>query len=160
MGYLQRIITGVQRVIGFALRTYLKLFQGKTLGVRAICLDPDNRIFLVRHSYVPGWHLPGGAIDNGMSAQEALIRELSEEGNLIVNGKPKLCQIYFNPKTSRRDHILLYAVHVTQIEAPNRNLEILEGRFFDFASLPDNLDPTTMQRISDHIVQEFQKDRW
>ncbi len=33
--------------------------RGMTLGVRGMVLDDADRIFLVRHSYVRGWHMPG-----------------------------------------------------------------------------------------------------
>ena len=36
-----------------------------TIGVRAAIIDADDRVFLVRHSYVAGWHLPGGAVEPG-----------------------------------------------------------------------------------------------
>ena len=36
-----------------------------SLGVRLIAFDDAGRVFLVRHSYLPGLHLPGGAVDRG-----------------------------------------------------------------------------------------------
>ena len=45
--------------------TIFRFTRPMTLGVRGIVIDPQACVFLVRHTYVPGWHLPGGGVDAG-----------------------------------------------------------------------------------------------
>ena len=35
-------------------------FGMPTLGARAIIIDKDNKILLIKHTYVQDWYLPGG----------------------------------------------------------------------------------------------------
>ena len=51
------------------LRSRLK---GLTLGVRAQVYDAAGRVLLIRHSYLPGWHFPGGGVEFGETAPEAM----------------------------------------------------------------------------------------
>ena len=53
-------------------------------AARAVVLDPDDRILLVRFVFPAGdvWATPGGGIDEGESLEEAIRRELSEEVGL------------------------------------------------------------------------------
>ncbi|MFY8153424.1 MAG: DNA mismatch repair protein MutT, partial [Hyphomicrobiales bacterium] len=41
----------------------LRLMRGMTVGVRVAAFDAVGRVFLVKHTYTPGWYLPGGAVD-------------------------------------------------------------------------------------------------
>src|ERR671912_2432033 len=92
------------RLLSLGLHTYWRFSRGLTLGVRGVVRDGDNRVFLIRHTYVPGWHLPGGGVETGETALEALGRELREEACIRIDEAPQLCGVYFNAKVSRRDH--------------------------------------------------------
>src|SRR5690348_8973605 len=87
---------------------YWRFSRGLTLGVRGLVLDGDGRVFLVKHSYVSGWHLPGGGVEKDETLLAALARELREEGNIELSATPVLHAIYFNRRISSRDHVALY----------------------------------------------------
>lgn len=54
------------------------------LDVRALVLDADGRVLLVRENADGGWTLPGGWCDMGGSPAEAVVREVAEEAGLQV----------------------------------------------------------------------------
>lgn len=53
-------------------------------AARAVVLDADNRVVLVRFVFLGGplWALPGGGIEPGESPEQAIARELVEEVGL------------------------------------------------------------------------------
>ena len=50
-------------------------------AARAVVLDPDDRILLVRFQFPEGlfWATPGGGLDEGETHEAAVLRELAEE---------------------------------------------------------------------------------
>ena len=129
---------------------YWRFARGMTLGVRAVVLDGDDRVFLVKHSYVSGWHLPGGGVEVGETFREALRRELAEEGRIELTGEPALHGLFFNSHVSRRDHVAVYVVrHFRQDRLPEPNHEIVACGFFDAASLPAETTRGTRLRIAE-----------
>lgn len=131
------------------LHVYFAVSRGMTLGVRAACFDAEGRVFLVRHTYVPGWHLPGGGVERGETGLQALKKELREEGNLEMTGAPSLVQVYFNGSISGRDHVLLYRVDVVQMAPRGADREIADCGFFDPASLPEGTTEATRRRLAE-----------
>lgn len=91
-----------------ALHTYFLMRRGLTLGVRAIVRSDEGKFLLVRHTYTPGWHFPGGGIETGQAVDKALSDELSQETGLRLTGKPILQGVFYNKGVSRRDHVLLF----------------------------------------------------
>ena len=129
---------------------YFLLVRGMTLGVRAVVLDADNKVFLVKHTYVAGWYLPGGGVDLGETMEQAMRRELKEEGDIDLTGEAELHGIFLNSHVSRRDHVAVYVVrHFRQDRLPEPNREIIECGFFDSAALPEGVTRGTRLRIAE-----------
>jgi 8-oxo-dGTP pyrophosphatase MutT (NUDIX family) len=140
---------------------YWRFARAMTLGVRALVIDRDGRIFLVKHSYVSGWHLPGGGVEAGEALIEALARELREEGNIELLAPPALHGMFFNDRVSRRDHVALYVVRdFHQAGAPVPNREIIAHGFFAPGELPNDTTPATRARIIEVLGQAPLDDRW
>ena len=121
-----------------------------TLGVRGAVLDAAGAVLLVKHSYVEGWHLPGGGVEAGETCETALARELREEANVIVEAPAVLHGLFFNVHVSRRDHVAVYVVErfrVTGERAPDR--EILAARFFARDALPEDATRATRARLAE-----------
>jgi ADP-ribose pyrophosphatase YjhB (NUDIX family) len=129
---------------------YWRFARGMTLGVRGVVLDGDSRVFLVKHSYVSGWHLPGGGVEVGETMGDALKRELAEEGRIEVMGEPALHGVFLNSHVSRRDHVAVYLVrHFRQDRPPEPNREIIACGFFETGALPAETTLGTRLRISE-----------
>ena len=124
-----------------------------TLGVRGVVLDADNRVMLVRHSYVPGFYLPGGGVEPGETLAEALARELTEECGVRLTGTPTLRGVYLNRRSSRRDHVALFVVRDFDYDGPRPpDHEILEADFFPIDALPEETTPATRARLAEILT--------
>lgn len=132
------------------LHLYWRFARGMTLGVRGVVLDSEDRVFLVKHSYVAGWHLPGGGVEVGETFLDALRRELVEEGRIEILGEPVLHGLFLNSHVSRRDHVAVYLVrNFRQDRLPEPNREIIACGFFEPAALPPETTMGTRLRISE-----------
>ncbi|HET7848071.1 MAG TPA: NUDIX domain-containing protein [Pseudolabrys sp.] len=140
---------------------YWRFARPVTLGVRAVVIDGQGRVFLVKHSYVDGWHFPGGGVEVGETLTEALARELAEEGNIVMSAAPRLHGIFFNKRVSRRDHVAIYIVReFTQQTPPQPNREIVEHGFFPLTALPDDTSRATRARLAEVFEQAAMSELW
>lgn len=143
------------------LHIYWRYARGLTIGVRGLVFDARGRVFLIKHSYVAGWHLPGGGVEPGESLGAALARELREEGNIELIGPPDLFGIYWNRRVARRDHVALYVVRsFRQTAPPQPNREIVAHGFFAPDSLPDGTTGSTRERISEVLANRSAAEIW
>ena len=139
---------------------YWRFARPMTLGVRAIVQNEDKEIFLVRHTYVRGWHLPGGGVEAGETVFQAVEKELFEEANITLKSVPDFLTIFKNQHASKRDHVALFYINnFEQRSLPEPNSEIAESGWFAVDALPPGTTPATQRRIRE-LVEDIPNDHY
>lgn len=152
---------GLNAVFRWALHRYFLLTRSMTLGVRGVVVDEEGRVLLVRHGYLPGWHLPGGGVEIGETLLVALGREVWEEGGVRIVGEPHLHGVFLNEKLGRRDHVAVYVIRDFIWEgAPAPTREIRESGFFAVAALPAGTTAATRARLAETLDERPRAATW
>lgn len=146
-------------ILKFIVQPCFRIFRGQTLGVRGVVLDDQNRVLLVRHTYVPGWMFPGGGVEQHETLLAALGKELDQEVGVHLKNTPELFGVYANFKGFKGDHVAVYIVREwDQVE--RRSLEISESGFFDPDNLPDETTSGTKRRLREILSGVEQTQAW
>lgn len=156
-----RLRRSLEPLLRRGFHVYWRFQRGLTLGVRGLVLRSGQDVLLVKHSYVSGWHLPGGGVEVGETVQAALARELREEGNIALLEPAQLFGVYFNTSASRRDHVALFVVrHFREDPGSVAGREIVAHRFFPTADLPAETTPGTRRRIAEVLLGAPVSEHW
>lgn len=137
-------------MINKIIQGYWRLSRGLTLGAQGCILDARNRVLLIRHTYRPGWHFPGGGVERGETVLAALKRELAEEAGIAIEGPVTLHGLFSNNASFRGDHIAVFVVRSwRQPAVPEPNAEIAAQAWFAHDGLPADIHPPTAARIGE-----------
>lgn len=140
-------------------RLYWRIVKPRTRGARAILVSPEGQVLLVRHTYVAGWFLPGGACERGEGDEAALRREIQEELGLEFGGTISVHGRFLNVAEFKRDTVTVFIIR--GITAPvGTSAEIAEWGFFDPRHLPQETSPGTRRRIAEWLSDQPVSEAW
>ena len=117
------------------------------LGVK-VMLIRDNQVLLVRHTYQPGWFIPGGGVKRGETLEESARREAWEELGAKL-GEVKLMGMYSNVRTYKNEHIAVFTCHSFTL-TEKQDYEIAESGFFPIDKPPPKTDRGSRHRLQDY----------
>ena len=144
-----------------AMQRYWRFSRGLTMGAQGVVLRPDNAVLLIRHTYRPGWHFPGGGVEKKESVLTTLTRELDEEAGIKIDGKPELFGIYCHTPFYPGDHVVLFVVRSwTQPRIPPANHEIAGQGFFHADALPEGTHASTRARLAEVLHKTARSEVW
>lgn len=127
-----------------------------SVGALALVRDEQGGLLLVRHSYKPGWGLPGGLVKSGEHPADAVVREAGEEVGLVieVTGEPA---VVIDPPTRRVDVVFRARVRPgTDDTGRPRSVEIVEVAWHPGDRLP-RLQPEVVAALA--AVQRLEAER-
>ena len=141
------------RLIVKAARLVWRVTRPRTIGVRAVLLDRDGRIALVRHTYADHWYLPGGGVKKGESIETALLRELAEEVAIVGPTIERVLGVYHSRREGKDDHIVIFVARTSSEGAslhPADAREIEQADWFPVDRLPAGTSPATRRRVAEY----------
>lgn len=119
----------------------------------------DNKVLLVRHSYVRGWLLPGGGVGRAEPPAEAILRELKEEIGLVRSSPPQFVGLYSRRTGWVTNVIALYRVDDAEFNFRS-NFEIREVQFVDPVAPPEGTPPSVRRRLLEFARLQPQSAHW
>jgi 8-oxo-dGTP pyrophosphatase MutT (NUDIX family) len=151
----------LNKAVKRVLQSYWRLSRSLTLGVQGVVRDGEGRVLLIRHTYQPGWHFPGGGVEKNETVLAALARELEEEVGILLLAEPELFGIYANFRAFPSDHIALFIVRRwRQRSIPQPNREVAEQGFFAPNALPEATTAGTRRRIAEVVDAAPRTQQW
>jgi 8-oxo-dGTP pyrophosphatase MutT (NUDIX family) len=131
----------------FGYRIYCFLLRPVRTGVRVMLIEQD-KVWLVKQTYMPGWFMPGGGLQRGETLAQAARREAFEETGADL-GEIKLMGVYTSFTEWKTDHNIVFLCKDFKITGKPDN-EIAEARAFHLNELPSGLWPGHRRRLEEY----------
>lgn len=118
------------------------LLRRPVAGILAVARRRDGQLLLIRRGDTGTWALPGGTLEWGEPAREAIARELLEEAGAALISAGRLVGVYTAPERDVRMHAVTIVVEAQVEDAlrgPKYPLEVMDAAFFPLDRLPTPL---------------------
>lgn len=127
------------KVLYLIYKIYCFIFRPIRMGVRVLMLQ-DNRVWLIRHTYLPGWFMPGGGLKKWETLEEAVRREAREETGAEL-GEISLVGAFTSFVQWKTDHAVVFLCRDFKFTGKSDG-EIAEMRQFALDALPEDTFPS------------------
>jgi len=147
------------RILYIGFKVYCFIFRPIRMGVRVMMIR-DEKVWLVRQTYMPGWFMPGGGLKRNETLEEAARREAREETGAEL-GELTLMGAYSNFTDWKSDHNIVFICTNFEVKS-EPDSEIAELRAFALNELPDDLWPGHLRRLQEYQagIQNPQFGKW
>lgn len=135
------------RLLYLVFKIYCFIFRPIRMGVRVLMIQ-DQKVWLIRHTYLPGWYMPGGGLKKWETLDEAARREAREEtgAELVEIFLLGTFTSYLQWKT---DHAVVFLCKEFKITGTPDG-EIAEIKQFALDDLPKDTFPPHL-----HVLEGF-----
>lgn len=119
--------------LGF--KVYCFIFRPVRMGVRVMMIQ-DNEVWLIRHTYLSGWFMPGGGIKRHETLEHAARREAHEETGAELQ-EITLLGVFSSFVQWKTDHTTVFLCKDFKFTGKSDG-EIAEMRRFPLDALPES----------------------
>jgi len=119
-------------------KLYCFVFRLKSIGVKVIVENNDNKLLMVRIGYAHKcWTFPGGGVRKNESFQEAAQRELEEETGIKVENLIEIGE-YLSNRYYKKNIVKCFYLKTDVSFVKIDNFEIIESGWFKIEEFPKN----------------------
>jgi len=123
------------RLLYITFKIYCFIFRPIRMGVRVMMIA-DDKVWLVQHTYLSGWFMPGGGAKKWEALDQAARREAREETGAEL-GEISLVGMFTSYAQWKTDHIAVFLCKDFKFVGKS-DAEIAELRLFPLNDLPEN----------------------
>lgn len=139
------------RFLYLGFKIYCFLFRPIRMGVRVAMIEND-KVWLIRHTYLDGWFLPGGGLKKWETLDQAAKREAREETGAEL-GEISLLGVFTSYAQWKTDHTSVFLCKDFKFVGGS-DAEIAEMRAFPINELPD-----TMYSLHRSLLMKYGENR-
>lgn len=142
-------------------RTLQRWLGASTVGVRILAINDKQEILLVKHTYIDGWHFPGGGVHHQEPLFAAAMREFEEETGYIATKRPDIFHTYVHNICGVTDYPVLFVLkHFKKKQNGKCSLEIETCQWFSLDAMPKDITTSTKQCLEEFFQQVPVRDAW